>query len=77
MQRFGEASSSGAKRPKSTASRSPKLERMFEHRVEPKHLEEFSNDAPVYLINYQMTLPSARREMTGAEWMPRSTRYSN
>jgi hypothetical protein len=62
---------------KSTASRSPKLERMFEHRVEAKHLEEFNNDAPVYLISYQMTLPSARREMTGAEWMPRTTRYSN
>ena len=61
---------------KSTAARSPKLERMFEHRVEPKHIEEFANDAPVYLISYQMTLPSARREMTGAEWMPRATRYS-
>lgn len=62
---------------KSTASRSPKLERVFEHRVEPKHVEEFANDAPVYLINYAMTLPGARREMTGAEWMPRTTRYSN
>jgi hypothetical protein len=62
---------------KSTANRSPKLERMFEHVVEQKHLEEFANDAPVYLINYQMTLPGARREMTGAEWMPRATRYSN
>jgi len=62
---------------KSTANRSPKLERVFEHTVEPKHVEEFANDAPVYLINYQMTLPGARREMTGAEWMPRATRYSN
>lgn len=62
---------------KSTASRSPKLERVFEHVVEPKHLEEFANDAPVYLINYQMTVAGARREMTGAEWMPRATRYSN
>ena len=62
---------------KSTANRSPKLERVFEHSVEPKHVEEFNNDAPVYLINYQMTLPGARREMTGAEWMPRATRYSN
>jgi hypothetical protein len=62
---------------KSTANRSPKLERVFEHTVEPKHIEEFANDAPVYLINYQMTLPGARREMTGAEWMPRATRYSN
>jgi hypothetical protein len=62
---------------KSTANRAPKLERVFEHTVEPKHVEEFANDAPVYLINYQMTLPGARREMTGAEWMPRATRYSN
>ena len=57
---------------KSTANRSPKLERTFEHMVEPRHVEEFANDAPVYLINYQMTLPGARREMTGAEWMPRA-----
>jgi hypothetical protein len=62
---------------KSTANRTPKLERVFEHVVEPKHIEEFANDAPVYLINYQMTLPGARRELTGAEWMPRATRYSN
>ena len=62
---------------KSSANRSPKLERVFEHQVEAKHAEEFANDAPVYLINYQMTLPGARREMTGAEWMPRATRYSN
>jgi hypothetical protein len=61
---------------KSTANRSPKLERVFEHAVEPKHAEEFAADAPIYLINYQMTLPGARREMTGAEWMPRATRYS-
>jgi len=62
---------------KSTANRSPKLERVFEHAVEPKHAEEFAADAPIYLIHYQMTLPGARREMTGAEWMPRATRYSN
>ena len=62
---------------KSSANRSPKLERSFEHVVEKKHLDEFAADAPVYLINYQMTLPGARREMTGAEWMPRATRYSN
>lgn len=61
---------------KSTANRSPKLERVFEHVVEPKHLEEFAADVPVYLINYQITLPAARREMTGAEWMPRNARYS-
>jgi hypothetical protein len=62
---------------KTTATRTHKLERAFEHQVEAKHVEEFRNDAPVYLIHYQMTLPSARREMTGAEWMPRTTRFSN
>jgi len=62
---------------KSSANRSPKLERSFEHVVEKKHLDEFAADAPVYLINYQMTLPGARREIAGAEWMPRTARYSN
>ena len=62
---------------KSTASRSPKLERTFEHQVERKHTDEFATDAPVYLINYQITLPAARRELAGAEWMPRQARYSN
>ena len=58
---------------KSTANRSPKLERSFEHVVEKKHVDEFAADTPVYLINYQITLPSARREIAGAEWMPRAT----
>ncbi|MFN2646919.1 MAG: hypothetical protein ABR570_18165 [Burkholderiales bacterium] len=62
---------------KSTANRSPKLERCFEHVVEKKHTEQFAEDSPVYLINYQITLPSARRELAGAEWMPRQARYSN
>jgi hypothetical protein len=62
---------------KSTANRSPKLERCFEHLVEKKHVDEFAADTPVYLINYQITLPSARREIAGAEWMPRTARYSN
>jgi hypothetical protein len=57
---------------KSTANRSPKLERSFEHVVEKKHVDEFATDMPVYLINYQITLPSARREIAGAEWMPRA-----
>ena len=61
---------------KSTANRSPKLERWFEHVVERKHTEQFAADTPVYLINYQITLPSARRELAGAEWMPRTARYS-
>src|SRR3954465_15931131 len=62
---------------KSTADRAPKLERCFEHVVERKHTEQFAADTPVYLINYQITLPSARRELAGAEWMPRQARYSN
>lgn len=61
---------------KSTANRSPKLERSFEHVVERKHTEQFAADTPVYLINYQITLPSARRELAGPEWMPRTARYS-
>jgi hypothetical protein len=62
---------------KSTAQRGPRLERTFEHVIEQKHVEEFANDAPLYLINYEINLPAARREMTGAEWMPRAPRYSN
>lgn len=56
---------------KSSATRSPKLERSFEHAIEAKHLEEFGNDTTVYLINYQITLPGARREVAGLEWLPR------
>jgi len=55
---------------KSSANRTPKLERTFEHLVERKHAEQ-------YLINYQITLPGARRELAGAEWLPRGARYSN
>jgi hypothetical protein len=61
---------------KSTAQRGPKLERTFEHLIEQKHVEEFASDASLYLINYEINLPSARREMMGAEWMPRAPRYS-
>jgi hypothetical protein len=59
---------------KSSANRTPKLERTFEHVVERKHTEQFATDQPVYLINYQITLPSARRELAGAEWLPRGAR---
>jgi hypothetical protein len=62
---------------KSTANRTPKLERSFEHVVERKHTEQFASDQPVYLINYQITLPTARRELAGPEWLPRGARYSN
>lgn len=56
---------------KSSGTRQPKLERFFEHAIEAKHLDEFRNDATVYLINYQITLPGARREVAGLEWLPR------
>jgi len=63
---------------KTSAHKGPKLERAFEHTLTPKHVEEFAADAPIYLIDYQITLPAARREMGGAEWMPRGApRYSN
>jgi hypothetical protein len=59
---------------KSSATRAPKLERTFEHTLDAKQLEEFRNDTTVYLINYQISLPSARREVAGVEWLPRATR---
>ncbi len=63
---------------KTTATKAPKLERAFDHMITPKHVEEFAADAPVYLIDYQISLPAARREFGGAEWMPRGApRYSN
>jgi hypothetical protein len=62
---------------KSTAHRKPKLERTFEHVLDAKQVEEYRNDASVYLINYQISLPSARREIGGGEWLPRAARLSS
>lgn len=62
---------------KSSATREPKLERSFEHALDAKQIEEFRNDSTVYLINYQISLPSARREVAGAEWLPRAARFSS
>jgi hypothetical protein len=59
---------------KSTATRQPKLERTFEHSLEQKQIEEFRNDTTVYLINYQITLPAARRELASVEWLPGARR---
>ena len=59
---------------KSSATRQPKLERTFEHALEHKQLEEFRNDSTVYLINYQITLPAARRELAAVEWLPGARR---
>jgi hypothetical protein len=62
---------------KSSATRAPKLERTFEHALDAKQIDEVRNDTTVYLINYQITLPSARREIGGGEWLPRAARFSN
>jgi hypothetical protein len=50
----------------------PKLERSFEHAVEQKHLDDYGEDLAVYLIDYQVTLPSARRALAESEWLPRA-----
>ena len=44
---------------------------VFEHVIEPKSVEQFEADETVYLINYQISLPSVRRELAGLEWLPR------
>ena len=59
---------------KSSATRQPKLERTFEHAIEQKQIEELANDTTVYLINYQITLPAARRELAAVEWLPGARR---
>lgn len=54
------------------ASRStPRLGRSFEHVLEQKSIDEYQADTTVYLINYQVSLPSVRREVAGLEWLPR------
>ncbi len=58
---------------KASNSRHPQLARAFEHVVEPKHIEDYRDDAAVYLINYQVTLPSARRALAESEWLPRAS----
>ena len=50
----------------------PRLELRFEHTLEPKQLEDYRNGSTVYLINYEVTLPSMRRALAGAEWLPRA-----
>jgi len=57
---------------KSSNSRQPKLERTFEHVIEQKHVDDYRDDAAVYLINYQITLPTVRRALADSEWVPRS-----
>ncbi|MDF3009852.1 MAG: hypothetical protein K0S03_648 [Burkholderiales bacterium] len=62
---------------KSSATRQPKLERTFEHSLEQKQIEEFRNDSTVYLINYQINLPAARRELASVEWLPGAARRAS
>ena len=57
---------------KASNSRAPKLERTFEHVIEQKHVDDYRDDTAVYLINYQITLPTARRALAEQEWMPRT-----
>jgi hypothetical protein len=57
---------------KTSGARQPRLERSFEHLVEQKHLDDLRDDSAVYLINYQITLPAARRALADQEWMPRT-----
>jgi hypothetical protein len=57
---------------KASNSRQPRLERTFEHMVEQKHVDDYREDTAVYLINYQITLPAARRTLAESEGMPRA-----
>jgi hypothetical protein len=56
---------------KAAAMREPRLARSFEHVLEQKSIDDFAADTTVYLINYQVSLPSVRREVAGLEWLPR------
>jgi len=40
--------------------------------IEQKHVDDYRDDAAVYLINYQITLPTVRRALADSEWVPRS-----
>jgi hypothetical protein len=57
---------------KAAAMREPRLGRSFEHVLEQKSIDDYQADTTVYLINYQVSLPSVRREVAGLEWLPRS-----
>lgn len=52
--------------------RRPRLERCFEHVLDQKNVDEYRKDTTVYLINYEISLPGVRREVAGAEWLPRA-----
>jgi len=42
------------------------------HVLEQKHLDDHRDDLAVYLIDYQVTLPSARRALVDSEWLPQA-----
>jgi hypothetical protein len=62
---------------KASNARAPKLERSFVHVLEQKHLDDHGNDLAVYLIDYQVTLPSARRALVDSEWLPQAPSAKN
>src|SRR5258706_4105677 len=51
---------------KTSNAPAPRVERRFEHVLTEKHIEEYRNDTTVYLINYSITLPPVRREISSA-----------
>lgn len=57
---------------KANNSRQPHLERTFTHVLEEKHLADYRDDLAVYLIDYQITLPAARRALAESEWLPQA-----
>jgi hypothetical protein len=62
---------------KASNARAPKLERSFVHVLEQKHLDDRREDLAVYLIDYQVTLPGARRALADSEWLPQATPTKN
>jgi hypothetical protein len=58
---------------KATNSRQPQLARAFEHVLEQAQLDDYQAGNTVYLINYDVTLPSVRRSLAAAEWLPRAS----
>lgn len=57
--------------------REPRLEQRFEHVLEEKQIEEYGSDGTVYLINYNITLPSVRRQLAVSEWLPQARSLAN
>jgi hypothetical protein len=45
--------------------------------IEPKHLDDYRDDLAVYLIDYQVTLPGARRALAESEWLPQAGSAEN